>query len=267
MKESVMVESYFPVIMKKDSTQPLYITSIGKTAEQNFTERKKGMNSFQLLYTACGEGFAEIDDKKYRLEKGSILFTSPGLPNRYYPTVPVWTTYWITFSGRSAKSMFHQKSALLNADGAFDFIGEYKKIFAQTSAPFWQKKTGILLYEFILNCLELMPQSIENNSLKKKLAPAIDYINKNYCSDIEIKFLSGLCGISFEHFCRSFKACTGSRPTEYITACRIQKAKSYLQSGASVSDAARLTGFATTAYFGKQFKKYENITPSEFKKL
>lgn len=265
MKKPILAESFYPIEIKKNISMPLYITSVGKCI-QDEVDRKKGMASFQLLYTAEGCGKAEVDGKKYILEKNSILFSSANIPIKYYPASSPWVTYWITFSGNAADNMFRRKKALWHTNTQFNFIEQYKKIINLKDSLLWQKKSTVYLYELILNCIELMPQSAESISIEKKLAPAMEYINKYFFSDIEIKELAALCGISFEHFCRCFKACTGSRPIEYITALKISRAKSYLRSGFSVSETAKLCGFSTLAYFCKQFKKHTKTTPTEFKK-
>lgn len=267
MKDNVFVESYYPLILKKDLSLPLYITSAGKSAAQNEVERKTGMDSFQLLYTKSGSGYAEVDGKKYSLEKNTILFTAANVPHKYYPASAPWITYWITFSGIAAENMFRPKKALWHTEDDFEFVLQYKKIIDGKDSPLWQKKSAAVLFELILNCIDLMPKSTEGITLEKKLAPALDYINKNFEKDIEIKQLALMCGISFEHFCRCFKSCTDSRPTEYIAALRINKAKSFLKSDFSVSQTAKLSGFSNTAYFCKQFKKHTGITPTDFKKL
>ena len=114
--------------------------------------------------------------------------------------------------------------------------------------------------------MEFIPQNIETEKLGLKLMPAIEYIHKNYASDIEIKKLAALTGVSFEHFCRIFKSYTGNRPVEYTNTFRVKKAKEYLLKNPNcrISEAAKKAGFESPAYFSKQFKSVESITPIEF---
>ena len=57
------------------------------------------------------------------------------------------------------------------------------------------------------------------------------------------------------------------RPMEYIARVKISKAKSMLlDSDISVTQLSKSLGYAGPTYFGIVFKKYEGISPSEFRK-
>ena len=54
---------------------------------------------------------------------------------------------------------------------------------------------------------------------------------------------------------------------EYIAKRRIQAAKELLTgTDRTIEDIAAETGFCTSSYFCKLFKKYEGITPTHFRK-
>ena len=73
--------------------------------------------------------------------------------------------------------------------------------------------------------------------------------------------------MSVQHFCRVFKAKTGMRPMEYLAKKRIAEAKLLLlNTGESIGYIAASVGYSDQNYFGMVFKKYEGITPSEYRK-
>lgn len=53
---------------------------------------------------------------------------------------------------------------------------------------------------------------------------------------------------------------------EYIHKLKISKAKELLYSGQSIKEIAYSLGFQDEKYFMRLFKKYENVTPTEFRK-
>ena len=64
-----------------------------------------------------------------------------------------------------------------------------------------------------------------------------------------------------------FRKALSSRPMEYIAKRRIQAAKELLTgTDGTIEDIASETGFCTSSYFCKLFKKYEGITPTHFRK-
>lgn len=269
MKPPVIDESFFPIITKKEQNLPFYISSIGKCAEQNHTIRKDGQPSHQLLYTSKGSGIAYFHNIEHPIEKGSLYFCPANSAHEYYPKDEPWETYWITFNGTAFNNFFNYTQGIWTPTSGFDFIKEYRKIYKMKNNTDWIRESGAALYVFLFKCLEVAPESSESLSLRHKLSGAIEYIENNYFNDIEIRFLAKLSGMSFEHFCRIFKAYTGIRPVEYITAMRINKSKEKLLKNSSmpISEISKLSGFESASYFTKIFKKSEGITPSDFRTM
>lgn len=77
-----------------------------------------------------------------------------------------------------------------------------------------------------------------------------------------------MCGISKQHFCRVFKKKLGIRPLEYLARKRISKAKVLLiNTDKSIYEIGKETGYNAANYFGIVFKKYEGISPGEYRKI
>lgn len=93
------------------------------------------------------------------------------------------------------------------------------------------------------------------------------FIQKNIAREILVSQLAEMSFISKDHFTRNFKAMTGMSPREYIIRKRLEKAKLLLlTTNYSLSEIISETGFKTTAYFCRVFKKYTSFTPEEFRK-
>lgn len=70
------------------------------------------------------------------------------------------------------------------------------------------------------------------------------------------------------YICMMFRRETGSTPGDYIAQVRMLHAKRLLQDvSLKFSEIAALTGYENENYFSKVFKKYEGITPTEFRKI
>jgi len=95
----------------------------------------------------------------------------------------------------------------------------------------------------------------------------IEYIDKNYTSDISIDTASQAIGISRSYIFRILSENGRSSFTEYITGKRMEKACELLQKHSKVQDIARNTGFSSTTYFIHVFKKHMGCTPNEYRKV
>ena len=99
-----------------------------------------------------------------------------------------------------------------------------------------------------------------------KIAPVIKYINENIHENISLTLGATLCNMSQSQFGRTFKRETGKTFKEYILLKKIERAKFYIKTtDKSFSEISDLLGFEDSSYFTKLFKKYEIITPKEYK--
>lgn len=99
-----------------------------------------------------------------------------------------------------------------------------------------------------------------------KIAPIIKYINENINENVSLSLGANLCNMSQSQFSRTFKKETGKTFKEYILLKKIEQAKFYIKTtDKSFSEISDFLGFEDSSYFTKLFKKYEGITPKEYK--
>lgn len=110
---------------------------------------------------------------------------------------------------------------------------------------------------------------VSNISYKEdQIKKAIEYIHNNFDKKIYIDDISSTIGLNTQYFCRFFKSIIGKTPIEYINRYRINAASEFLQSeDISIIDVCFRVGFENQSYFIKLFKKYNNMTPLEYKKI
>ncbi|HIY03318.1 MAG TPA: response regulator [Candidatus Blautia faecipullorum] len=95
---------------------------------------------------------------------------------------------------------------------------------------------------------------------------AKNYIRKNYQKDISLDEVSRQADISPYYFSKLFKQETGKNFIEYLTEVRLLKAKELLAvPGCSIKEICAMSGYSDPNYFSRIFKKYEGVTPSEFR--
>ena len=68
-------------------------------------------------------------------------------------------------------------------------------------------------------------------------------------------------------FFNKLKALTGYAPADYIRMIRLQHAAKLLKQGEyTITEIADMIGFSDAKYFREVFKKYYNVSPSQFNK-
>lgn len=92
---------------------------------------------------------------------------------------------------------------------------------------------------------------------------ALNYIRTHIASPLSLQEIGNAVGISKYHLAREFKSYTGKTIVEMINLIRCNEAKALIESGMSVSAAARSCGFENLSYFTRTFKKHYKILPSQ----
>lgn len=98
------------------------------------------------------------------------------------------------------------------------------------------------------------------------LAYVINYIRANITEKIQVDELSEKACMSRTSFYRAFKREFSISPLDFILQEKIKKAKHLLsETKASISDVCYQLGFSDLNYFGRQFKKSEGISPTQYR--
>ncbi len=93
----------------------------------------------------------------------------------------------------------------------------------------------------------------------------LDVIEENYMDEkFSVEKMAEALFLSRVQLFRKIKSITGSSASKMINEFRLKKARTLLQeSGKSVSEVTFLVGFADPSYFGKAYKQYFNVSPSQ----
>ena len=99
------------------------------------------------------------------------------------------------------------------------------------------------------------------------IAPALDYIEKNYMKQFSIEFLADLCHWSPTHFRRIFNSIMRISPLNYINNTRIQKSCSMLCSTEdSILSISEAVGFQSVSSYNRYFFRLMQQSPREYRK-
>ena len=92
------------------------------------------------------------------------------------------------------------------------------------------------------------------------------YIQRNFMQQITISDIANACLCSNSTVSHLFKSQSGKTVNEFITELRIKQAKNLLKTtDLSISEIAIICGFDNINYFPTTFKRYTNITPTEYR--
>ena len=92
------------------------------------------------------------------------------------------------------------------------------------------------------------------------------YINRNYQKNLAQDFLASLFYINRSYMSTLFKERTGQKFVDYLNQIRVEKSKELLKNtDKKMYQIAKAVGYDNVKYFFRVFKKYEKITPEEYR--
>jgi AraC family transcriptional regulator len=126
--------------------------------------------------------------------------------------------------------------------------------------------TGILKQLFS-RFLESNQGQTTTSILKYNIQPGLIHIYNNLKHDIRVNELADMACFSKDHFSKVFKSITGLAPCDYVIRKRIERAQFLLlTTDLSQKEIIEQTGFKTTSYFSRVFKKITSYTPEGYRK-
>ena len=124
----------------------------------------------------------------------------------------------------------------------------------------------------LLNLFILLEKSAQYNLKKevstqdRRVLELINYIKKNYNSNINSEKLSRHFYNNYDYLNRIFKKQTGKTIFTYLNEYRVMESKRLLHSGFLTNkDIAEAVGFNNEFYYSKVFKQYTGMSPREYK--
>ncbi len=94
------------------------------------------------------------------------------------------------------------------------------------------------------------------------------FIKDNYMRDFSITDVADHLNISYQYLSKIFKIQCGRSMSDYLNYTRIEKSKEYLrETNESFTIIAQKIGYNNVQSFQRFFKKYENLTPCDYRKL
>ena len=115
--------------------------------------------------------------------------------------------------------------------------------------------------ENIMNHFEI---KLDENNLKNRI---MEYVHNNYRADIDVYTMAHELGISYSQLRRLFMEYTGENIVVYTNRLRIEQAKRMLiETNKTIIEIANETGYNNDQSFNRNFKKFEGVTPGEYRK-
>lgn len=242
---------------------------------------RENLDSYLFFLVLKGSGKVHFEKKDFFLTEGDCAFLDCRQPYFHQTDADnLWQLKWAHFYGSNMNGIYDK---YLQRGGMPCFRSqrpqEYQEILNELHAiaasdlyirdmKIYEKLTALLclLMEESWNSSARSPQ-IHARS-KCEIQSIKDYIDQHYIEKISLDDLARIFYINKFHLTRVFKMNYGISINSYIQQLRITQAKRLLRfSDMPVQAVAQACGIDDANYFSRMFRKIENVSPGEFRRM
>lgn len=248
-------------------------------------------DEFELIVIVKSYGKVYVGNNVSNFNEGDVFFFAPGLPHCFYNSIGyeqeggIAHAVVIWFKNDFLGTDFLEKNETIvlkkfmkKSESGIQIINP-SKILVNRIINLIQKKKLEKLTELlsILNELSIkktikMLSSGTNFTLtglydSKIINDVYRYVAENFQNEISFTKASVVANMQKSAFCRYFKRKTKKKFTDFVNETRIIHAQKLLaETDITMLEIAFNCGYSNASYFNRQFRKYCNVTPIEFKK-
>jgi len=208
---------------------------------------------YLIHYVLEGEGEYIREDGHYPVKKDDMFIIRPGEVTTYRTgREDPWVYSWIGFeAGEGFPSLQEAVVHLPSARHIFTYIRDHLLLEGQEG----------MVYSLTFELLYLLSEGrAEKRSGYADYAKT--YLDSSYMRHVSIQEMADSLHIDRRYLTAQFRRAFGLSPQEYLMNLRLDKARGFLRSGYSVTEAASLAGFSDLANFSRQYKAVYGNNPS-----
>lgn len=247
---------------------------------------RKGLDShvhpglMELCYLTRGERVYHVNLRDYSFRGNEVFVTFPDEPHGsgghphgkgllYWMQVrlPQRPVPFLALSAREAWPLVQRLRDLPHRR----FLGDrrLKTLFEEIVDTFLRGRSDFARIEIatrLVQWLMLVVRCAEEES-SRRVTPDIrrvcDHVAAKLDQPLSVDDLAAIAALSVSRFKVKFKEQTGLPPAEYVTRCKVEKAREWLGQGRSVTDVAFDLGFSSSQYFATAFKRITSLRPRD----
>lgn len=158
----------------------------------------------------------------------------------------------------------HSMHRVFAEKGSAEEIQELEsKLAEMNKAATFEALCGLIRDFCRQGCAQLRKRQVSESRLLVERGVA--YIQSHLQQNLSVADCAKAVHLSPSYFSNLFKKEMGVTLAQYITHCRMEKAKELVLEGMQVQDIAGSLGYEDRPYFTELFKKHTGMTPTEFR--
>lgn len=243
----------------------------------------------EIVYIYSGKGTQYVNDKKYDVKRGDMLFVNFGQIHSFVKSNMDYVHILMKPEFMSENLISSENIFEIFSLSQFDTIeGEYtgsemvsfrgnelitvSGIIDAMLLEYKEKNSGYqtVLYGYMQVLFTMLIRKLKAKDYSKNnkvISDIVNYIDEHIAEKISLNDIAASCFYNPSYFSRKFKDCYGKNLRSYIQEKRLEKAVKLLaETSKSALEICSECGFADKTQFYKIFKEYYGCTPTEYRK-
>lgn len=242
-------------------------------------------NNFEIIFVTKGTSTFLIENKKIKAKKNSLVLLSNLENHSMTIDQTPYERYVVSVDNLLKINLLPSEiyiKILQNRPNDFPYIFEFNNEDAdvivnilklllkeESSKNYSEHLSNLLINQLLIMVFRSNPDFFKNTKteFEKTIYNIQDYINENYMEDINLDSIENKFYINKYEVSRNFKKITGYNFKTYLILVRLSKAKDLLvNSNLTIAEIADRIGYCSESLFVRMFKKYENTTPTKYRR-
>lgn len=232
----------------------------------------------EMHYITAGAGTFHIDQQFYHVQAGDLIIANRSEMHAGYSTATPYRAWLLVFDPGDVAAGFLEDNArfrsLIRGDETVrQLIGRMMEEHSRGTEGYDYLCRALVTELLVYLSRNYRTETLSRRSVTKRrrdlerLAPVLQYIEKNYAELITVGQLAGMLCLSTDRLSHLFHEGVGQSPLQYINEIRLRKAMSLLTTGEyTVTEVALAVGFADYNHFGRLFLRRYGCTPNQVRR-
>lgn len=236
---------------------------------------------YEIYYQASGNRYMYLSDKKYLLDKGTLVFLTPHvLHYGQSEELEYYERYTVNFTKDFLKKIIGAEADTLfsTIDTCIIHLDEYQNslVSGLLNKMYYNGNKMNALDEKIFGCglvtlLSIIydanaKSNISSSKLPDELIQIINYIDSNYSIPLTLDEIASQAHMNKYYLSHLFKKYTGTSVMKYLTKIRLRQAYNLLTNDSiNIEQIAQITGFGNYISLERAFKKEYGCVPIKLK--
>jgi AraC-like DNA-binding protein len=242
---------------------------------------------YELVYIEGVSGTRHVGDHISTYENSDLVFIGPNVPHLnfdygvkadYREVVVQLSEAFLKTSVLSLPEMADIAMLFERAKQGISFSGATKERVGERlthltgKTPLLQLLDLLALFQELATTADytlLAARPVEhtyNLGEQQRIRRLYRFVEENYQRQIPLDEVAGLTNLTKAAFCRYVKRMTRLTFTEFLNQYRVNRAKTRLLAGETVTEACFGSGFESLSYFNRVFRNCTGENPSQFRK-